>query len=486
MLYLAANDPKNNGNSVIDKNKDCICKYCASPSRTPGGAVGNNTFVTEEARAEAHAEARMHAEVVERLGEQEMVGWVARKAELVWVWTGEEKDLSAVIDIADSELWAAGVVLERPFNNPPFRFPQSAGGFVGINAGGAAPWEGKKEEAYKIQLLGALKNKPGDRLERVQQHFIRPWLARPDFIKPPEGNNKRREHPSVNEGRRLSHTFSLFEFDAPTKIPVPAYDQEIKLALEGSVAYSYNGMFFGAEKIFVGEPIRIIDPKDPSQGESVMVVEQIFTLIAPIRGRKDQCAFRLVGNVYYQGRTVEDRARMVSPETFAQLPPRMRHGDPGKSGPTVWCPRNKPGEMFEIGFRQICGRWYEPQAVSYWMYPDEDAQLATAWPSNFTQNRGKAIGWSHFNDIDILSDPSVKKVPTAMTVDQMNKLVADREREKKKKRTSSPLAPPSSSKSRMARAVTGDDETDEEMDDGIAESDAGDAEQPSTQEMAIR
>ncbi|KAI5856573.1 hypothetical protein BZA05DRAFT_416228 [Tricharina praecox] len=98
---------------VIDKNNDCICIYCASLSRISGGAPA-------------------------------------------WTRTGEEKDPSAVIDIADSQLWAAGVVLERPFNIPPFRFPQSTGGFADINAGGASQWEEKMEEAYKIQLLGAL------------------------------------------------------------------------------------------------------------------------------------------------------------------------------------------------------------------------------------------------------------------------------------------------------------------------------------------
>lgn len=476
IIYLSTYDPKSQTAA-----KPCVCKYCLCPPRASGKTAARTITM------EGILQARSHAAALERLGEQGVSGWVARKGEVVWVWTGEEKDLYETVDIADSELWAAGLVLEKPSDNPPFRPPQNAGGFASINMSSTPPWYAKNDAStYKIQLCsGAGETTPGKTFENVRQYFIKPWLSRPDFIQPPAGKNKRREHPSVDGAREITKSFSLFEYIVSTT-PPERVDESHPTA--ENKAHIFNGMFLGAEKIFIGDPVRILDPTNPGR-DYVLVLDHIYALTNPSEECKGKTWINMVGSIYYKANNAKEKKNMVKPEIFAQLPFRMRCHDPREGGTVIWCPLTDPGTLSEVSFERAQGRWYEPEAVMYWMYPDEDAKLAHSKVSWFVKNRIAAIGWSHFNGIKIVSDEDLCKPTISLTNEQMEKMQGSLSAKRKAASTSSATA-----LSAFARVKDSDEEGSdgsdieedvEEIEDEIEEFDEEDTAPPS-KKMAIR
>lgn len=468
VYYLASKDVSHQGPVALE-NMICLCKYCgSSSSRTPGAATRTPTTSRKTASRLTDAErAQRTVNADERMGEQLMPGWMLRKGEIVWVWTGEEELLQDVVGITDSDLWAAAMVLEKPTDIPPFKmnYNPSQGAFHDIEMDNQAPWQDQQtlKKLYTVQICTD-DGKPGQIHAGIQQHCIRPWLARPNHIRPSDSDAP--EHPSVSVARDIVKTFSFFERIG--SVPAP-HDLKAKSddPTPDELATLYKGIFLGAEKIFVGDPIRITSPR--SETEDVLVLDNIYISTNGPPSQPGSSMFLFNGSVYFASDNPRPHFRPLTAEQKAQLPVRMRLQDSKTGKIPNWFVRNKPDELGELSIKCILGRWYETEAVGYWMFPDENARLGKADVKKWVKDRADALKCGSINKIQLNNPIDMKKPRPSMTVKQYE---ASRGQEDRMDIDPTPekvgggfksINPPGSQvKSRMAMAVEEDQEEDEE------------------------
>ncbi|KAA8893865.1 hypothetical protein FN846DRAFT_754278, partial [Sphaerosporella brunnea] len=316
LIHLFAIDPANQS-PLVESHKICPCCLCktgAKESRTPARTPSRVADIPPE-------QAWNEAATLERVGEQETPGWILRKGEVVWVWTGTVDALENPVDNVESPSWAAGIIFSRPSLSPvPKLRPvprANAGSFADVEMNDAPTWEDggedKKKNGYVIVLCA--EKEPKERLDGVPQHCIMPWLARPDFIQPPAAGSRRKEHPSVAWARKACSTFSYFDPTGEKRLYPSGQDKT-------EMATFYNGLFIGAEKIFIGEPVRV-KKGDNSDEEDVLLVEFIYVV-----NHTDQLTGKPVESVHVAGNLYGDPTRHkkgeLTPEEWIVLPLRMR------------------------------------------------------------------------------------------------------------------------------------------------------------------
>jgi hypothetical protein len=214
--------------------------------------------------------------------------------------------------------------------------------------------------------------KPGILLEDVQQHLLMPWVVRKDFIDAPTVESQIDEHPSVYFARKAVETYSLF-----------GGDTEIR-SVDSPEPIEVNGIFFGAEKIYVGEPIRV---RGNDGEEDVLLLEKVLRVPGGESG-----SLRLVGNRY----TTSKRSglRAITPQEFVKMPLRMRLGLP------KWSRINKPTKLPQMELGRVLGRWYEPVAVQQWCKAPDNTTLGGMTLAREVANRATALG-SESNDFTV-------------------------------------------------------------------------------------
>ncbi|TGZ83484.1 hypothetical protein EX30DRAFT_338109 [Ascodesmis nigricans] len=463
LLHLAATkDPAIINHPKAKEFQNCHCAYCNRGGS--GRASGGSRLATHKSVAAAQ-EARAMKEVAlqERLGEQEMAGWVFRKGEVVWVWLADgQDDDDSELSLDSAEKWGAAAVLMRPAFNTPLR-TKAAGKktFESMDTDEPAPWERDKDDHYCVQLL-SVSPVPSDVLSKVPQWHLRPWLSRSSSHHPSE-------HPSVALAREAVHCFSLFE---PLALYPPAPTHE-------HPRQTWGGLFYGAEKIFLGEPIRIRNFQNPDS-EDVMVIDHIYTETRPsvVTEGKTTTFTMIRGSVYTPEPCLG--AVEVGPAQFAALPFRMRRGA-GDGTTITWYSRNAASERGELAVKLIYGRWYEPVALHAWGDVLEHCII-----KRMEKNRAETPGFQgvYGSDKD-LTEPTDKKTPKKASLATPSQVLG----------SSAAMTTPGSgfrsvnapgsaggggAKSRMAMAVEDDQEEDESEAD---EADEDDEEETDVQEI---
>ncbi|KAL7266916.1 hypothetical protein RUND412_010518 [Rhizina undulata] len=348
ILYLA-NFPTDAGESSRP-DITCSCCLCAGGK----GAKGRNAPIVAKRSAGKHADpifqARRKANAEELLHAQETAGWVLRKGELVWVWIPETKAVLAGRSMG-KWTWGAAIVFESPSSNTLLKItkPAEDGGLADIGNDDTSIWVRDENKTYVVQLCSE-SNGPEGLLSGIPQERIKPWLARHECFLQQED-----EHPSVEYGRRVAETFSLFD-----RSPDVLSDERI----------SWEGFFLGAEKIFVGEPVRIASPVGPDK-EDVLVIEKISTATThPAGNGGENSSSRKMTVTYLEGSVYtchpNSASIPITPEQVAELPLRMR-SRAGNGDSIQWYIRNCDQEKGELSLKMILGRWYEQQAVEEWL-----------------------------------------------------------------------------------------------------------------------
>lgn len=370
----------------------------------------------------------------ERQKEQETAGWVLRKGEVVWVWLSDnpeaEEDVNDALIDGDGGLWVAGVVAERPSFTPPYQRVRkvTSNSFADIDMGDTPPtWQQEggnvPEKTYIIQLCSE-PPKVGQIHKGVPQHHVKPWLSRQECARVPASYSGKIEHPSIPRGRRVAETFSLFD-------RVPDTTSAPDLSPDAPKITNFQGVFVGAEKIYIHEPVRISSAND-DESEDVLVVDKIYTSTIssasesadgsssdPKKKTLTTTLFR--GNVYtaYPSTTCTP----LTSHQFAELPFRMRRGS-GTGEIIKWFIRNTSDERGECSLKMILGRWYEPQAVSEWIGSTgfsggQPSSRATAMcqkdVKRWVKNRAEALGIVSVNGLDLKSEGEVKIQPGRLT-----------------------------------------------------------------------
>lgn len=366
----------------------------------------------------------------ERQKEQETAGWVLRKGEVVWAWLSdnpeaEEANDDALID-GDGGLWVAAIVAERPSFTPPYQKVRkaTANSFADIDMGDTPPtWQQEggnvPGKTYTIQLCSE-PPRPGQILRGVPQHHVKPWLSRPECAQAPPSYSGKIEHPSIPQARRVAETFSLFDRTPDSTNPVPSPGAP-KLT-------NFQGVFLGAEKIYLHEPIRIASANDDGS-EDVLVVDKIYTCTTISQSasssndgkKKTLTTTQFRGNVYtaYPSTTCTP----LTSQQFTELPFRMRRGN-GTGEIIKWFIRNTPDERGECSLKIILGRWYEPQAVDEWIGStgwfggqpsSSEKSMCQKDVKRWVKNRVDALGIVSVNGVDLKSEGEVKIQPGRLT-----------------------------------------------------------------------
>lgn len=369
----------------------------------------------------------------ERQKEQETAGWVLRKGEVVWLWRSdnpeaEEASDDALID-GDGGLWLAGIVAERPSFTPPYQKVRKATGnaFADIDMDDTPPtWQQEggnmPEKTYIIQLCSD-PPKLGQILKGVPQHHVKPWLSRQECTKVPASYSGKIEHPSIPRARRVAETFSLFDRVLEPSDPPSASDPSPDVP---KIA-NFQGVFLGAEKIYIHEPVRISSANE-DEIEDVLVVDKIYTCTTTSEStsnsdgkKKTLTTTQFRGNVYtaYPSTTCTP----LSSHQFTELPFRMRRGS-GTGEIIKWFIRNVPEERGECSLKMILGRWYEPQAVNEWigstgfsggLPSSKETAMCQKDVKRWVKNRADALGLVSVNGIDLKSEGEVKIQPGKLT-----------------------------------------------------------------------
>lgn len=370
----------------------------------------------------------------ERQKEQETAGWVLRKGEVVWVWLSDNPEAEEARDDAlvdgDGGLWLAGVVAERPSFTPPYQKVQKATGnaFADIDMGDTPPtWQQEggnvPEKTYIVQLCSD-PPKLGQILKGVPQHHVKPWLSRRECAQEPPSYSGKIEHPSISRARRVAETFSLFDRVSRLSDPPSASDTNP----DAPKTINFQGVFVGAEKIYIHEPVRISSANE-DEIEDVLVVDKIYTCTTTSESassgsdgkKKTLTTTQFRGNVYtaYPSTTCTP----LSSHQFTELPFRMRRGS-GTGEIIKWFIRNVPEERGECSLKMILGRWYEPQAVNEWigstgfsggLPSSKETAMCQKDVKRWVKNRAEALGLVSVNGIDLRSEGEVKIQPGKLT-----------------------------------------------------------------------
>ncbi|KUJ06873.1 uncharacterized protein LY89DRAFT_712404 [Mollisia scopiformis] len=205
-----------------------------------------------------------------------------------------------------------------------------------------------------------------------QETSLRPWLAWsvPETTNPSLNNmafenvpwdrvvagefdgNRKHDHVvdgSILAAKMVDASYSLFE------------RQENALASPGEV--HYNGMFLGAEKIWVGEPVRLKVPPKPVPDMVVMVIQKLIE-----RTVQGKSSVTFVGDVY---KFVEmpsqytNRSQWPTPDLPARMVAdlRFRNETAENAGTNTWYEWRLLEPAAHKELTDIRGRWYETKTL---------------------------------------------------------------------------------------------------------------------------
>ena len=356
----------------------------------------------------------------EKVAEQDCGGWVIRKGEIGWVWVPDNQDMSYEgIDwknLVDGQggAWAAGIIVERP-GYTPFLMPPNVitkpkeqetdqdlmKTFVNVEKDIVPPWATEKD-SYAIQLC-AEKGKNGEVISDIKQWFVRPWLSRPECAVDHEATTG--EHPSVAPGRETASTFSVFD-----KIPDSVHLVSEKGETEKCKVASYNGIYLGAEKIWIDEPIRIkcfTEGSTVDGAEDMMVVKSIQTYTSPSKISAGKSTTRIVFGGPIFTAFPREGTEPVQDEASLQLPPRMRRSC-GGDWTIKWYIPGGTSEKSRVVLKKVLGRYYEPQAIQVWtgrqdlLYgEDPTLKISSVDIRGWANSRLEAFGCTILNGLDL-------------------------------------------------------------------------------------
>lgn len=270
-----------------------------------------------------------------RSGEQQLDAkynkYIYRPGEVVWFQRGQA--------------WGLGVVTRRY----PSKGPQQ-----------------QELRSYTVQPLSHPFQHP--RAESVTEDLLRPWLAwsAPDYSHPglqnkpvtfdtldwqglvngKYGQGVAEVDASILAAKQADSSFSLFDFISSTAKGTPQEQRR------------WNGMFVGAEKIWVGEPIRLY----AGTGSEVLVVTDIVEgLSSSGRGQQLKPSVNVMGDLYTM--TALQPGQQGIPND-RHLPVRMRDEIQWRNNVTIpkasimsYWKLLKPQTAVDVG--DIKGRWYE-------------------------------------------------------------------------------------------------------------------------------
>jgi hypothetical protein len=367
LLWLYANDPENTGLTFLEDLKDrCNCRWCP----------GLSTAVQEDITTE------------KKLDEKDAPAFMMRKGEIVWLWTGQAKALQRLARIIDSPLWAAGVICDTPKEESVLNPKQAKRAPTGLMA-----LSERESSSYSIVLCQF--GEPGKRYDYVPQHYLLPWLARKDFLKAPEDGTEREEHPSCEHARTIVDKYSYFD------------DSDL-----GNLQPMIGaGMFFGAEKIFPGDPLRV---RSANGEEDVLILNSNF--VYRTKGA-DALVIGVIGNVYTTRDVADTHA--ITPQEFVKLPWRMRSTPHPDGGFLIWRRMNPDGIHAHFSVEDILGRWYETEAVYTWCLGLSAPVLGATEITERRKDRFTAIGWPPFDETGLLGDNT--RDPFQSYLDEGNK-----------------------------------------------------------------
>ena len=356
----------------------------------------------------------------EKVAEQDCGGWVIRKGEIGWVWVPDNQETSYEgIDwknLVDGQggTWAAGIIVERP-GYTPFLMPPNVitktreqetdqdlmKTFVNVEKDIVPPWATEKD-SYTIQLC-AEKGKNGEVISDIKQWFVRPWLSRPECAVDYKATT--REHPSVAPGREAASTFSVFD-----KIPDSVHLVSEKGETEKCKVASYNGIYLGAEKIWIDEPIRIkcfTEGSTVDGAEDMMVIKSIQTYTSPSKISAGKSTTRIVFGGPIFTAFPREGTEPVQDEASLQLPPRMRRSC-GGDWTIKWYTPNGTNEKSRVILKSVLGRYYEPQAIQVWtgrhdlLYgEDPTLKIFSVDIRGWANSRLEAFGCTVLNGLDL-------------------------------------------------------------------------------------
>ena len=364
------------------------------------------------------ARARKAVATKERISDTDSAGWVMRMGEIVWVWLA--RDPGSVAGKSRKSVpagtWAVGIVIGRPRFTVPLLRKSAASledGSVPRNVTDDRPIPSELLEddlkKYKVQLCSGTR-RAGAILLDLPQRFLKPWLSRPQAVM----NVSPGEHPSVPAARGVAVNFSLF--DAILNKTVTSKDGK-------KTTTDYNGIFVGAEKVWVNDPIRLrtFDPKLPAYAEDVMVTERIYTLSTP----SPTSPGKVVTKVIFRGRVYtaypSHGTFPITPERFANMHPRMRRQN-GSDYIIQWHTREKLRQ--EVSITHVLGRWYEPIALQEWTKSpgtiygsDNPSTISKVNLKKWATNRAEALGCDSLNGVDLI-DRGTSKIRPATLVNK--------------------------------------------------------------------
>lgn len=261
--------------SDIDHNwTNCACGLCGPNIRYHGISLNRKAKLTGNFSKlkvpEVRARARQLIAEEERTSDQQVgSGWF-RKGELLWHHA----------NIRNVRLWTPALVIDKPEHDEELLEDSL------LSAKG-----------YLIYLLEF--RRP---VGRVKESDLRPWLAMPTKCSKPQPLN-------------IANSWGVFD-----KLNLPH-------TMDG---FQYNGLWFGPEKIWRGDAIRI---RSDSCDEEVLVIEAITC---------NNNVLMLTGDIF------APKTASVQPRV---APPRLQ---------TLknWALVNQPDEEVSIELSEVYGRWY--------------------------------------------------------------------------------------------------------------------------------
>lgn len=150
---------------------------------------------------------------------------------------------------------------------------------------------------------------------------------------------------SILAAKVIDSSYSLFD--------------RIENALAGPGEVHFNGMFLGAEKIWVGEPVRL---RVPDNDIVVLIIHKLIERTTP----PDGSSVTFVGDVYKfveMPTPYQNRADWPKPD----LPPRMvddlRYRNEVAEKKGIWYEWRLLEPAARKGLSDVKGRWYETKAL---------------------------------------------------------------------------------------------------------------------------
>lgn len=124
----------------------------------------------------------------------------------------------------------------------------------------------------------------------------------------------------------------------------------------------YNGIFFGAEKIWVGEPVRL----RVGSGQDIMIVHRILEKLKPGSTNTASATIHFVGDIY--SFSTNTYTPGLQPPDNRHLPTRLRQDLEYRNRATLTTKRmvsawNITQAQARVGLSDVKGRWYESSVL---------------------------------------------------------------------------------------------------------------------------